>query len=119
MKILQVFFKNRVEILILKKILNFLSFLVLLYISGHFKQKKLFFNLPAKRGGSLFEGGSEREENRGGRLRSERCVDDLVEGIVAGLRNSDRRSVRPRPRYWRGFLWDVARAARAIAREAR
>ena len=29
------------EILILKKMLNFLSFLVLLYVSGHFKQKKI------------------------------------------------------------------------------
>ena len=36
------FFKNRGEILILKKMLNFLSFLVLLYISGHFKQKFFF-----------------------------------------------------------------------------
>ena len=39
---LQVFFKNRGEILVLKKMLNILSSLVLLYVSGHFKQKKFF-----------------------------------------------------------------------------
>ena len=43
LKFFEVFFKNRREILILKKMLNFLSFLVLLYISGHFKQKKIKF----------------------------------------------------------------------------
>ena len=42
LKILQVFFKNRGEILVFEKMLNFLSFLVLLYVSGHFKQKKNF-----------------------------------------------------------------------------
>ena len=40
LKILQVFFKNRGEILVFEKMLNFLSFMVLLYVSGHFKQKK-------------------------------------------------------------------------------
>ena len=40
LKILQVFFKNRGEILVFEKMLNFLSFLVLLYVSGHSKQKK-------------------------------------------------------------------------------
>ena len=44
LKILQVFFKNREEILVFEKLLNFLSFLVLLYVSGHFKQKKIFQN---------------------------------------------------------------------------
>ena len=34
-------FQKQGEILILKKMLNFLSFLVLLYVSGHFKQKKI------------------------------------------------------------------------------
>ena len=42
LKILQVFFKNRGEILVFEKMLNFLSFLVLLYVSGHSKQKKIF-----------------------------------------------------------------------------
>ena len=42
LKFLQVFFKNRGEILVFEKMLNFLSFLVLLYVSGHFKQKKIF-----------------------------------------------------------------------------
>ena len=42
LKILQVFFKNRGEILVFEKMLNFLSFLVLLYVSGRFKQKKIF-----------------------------------------------------------------------------
>ena len=42
LKILQVFFKNRGEILVFEKMLNFLSFLVLLYVSGHSKQKKNF-----------------------------------------------------------------------------
>ena len=42
LKILQVFFKNRGEILVFEKMLNFLSFLVLLYVSGHLKQKKFF-----------------------------------------------------------------------------
>ena len=37
-----VFLQNRGETLILKKMLNFLSFLVLLYVSGRFKQKKFF-----------------------------------------------------------------------------
>ena len=44
LKILQVFFKNRGEILVFQKMLNFLSFLVLLYVSGRFKQKKIFQN---------------------------------------------------------------------------
>ena len=44
LKILQVFFKNRGEILVFEKMLNFLSFLVLLYVSGHSKQKKFFQN---------------------------------------------------------------------------
>ena len=44
LKILQVFFKNRGEILVFEKMLNFLSFLVLLYVSGHFKQKIFFQN---------------------------------------------------------------------------
>ena len=44
LKILQVFFKNRGEILVFEKMLNFLSFLVLLYVSGHSKQKKNFQN---------------------------------------------------------------------------
>ena len=44
LKILQVFFKNRGEILVFEKLLNFLSFLVLLYVSGHSKQK--IFCLP-------------------------------------------------------------------------
>ena len=42
LKILQVFFKNRGEILVFEKMLNFLSFLVLLYVSGRFKQ--IFFS---------------------------------------------------------------------------
>ena len=42
LKILQVFFTNRGEILVFEKMLNFLSFLVLLYVSGHSKQKKNF-----------------------------------------------------------------------------
>ena len=42
LKILQVFFKNRGEILVFEKMLNFLSFLVLLYVSGHSKQKIFF-----------------------------------------------------------------------------
>ena len=42
LKILQVFFKNRGEILVFDKMLNVLIFLVLLYVSGHFKQKKIF-----------------------------------------------------------------------------
>ena len=42
LKILQVFFKNRGEILVFEKLLNFLSFLVLLYVSGHSKQKIFF-----------------------------------------------------------------------------
>ena len=41
-KILQVFFKNRGELLVFQKMLNFLSFLGLLYVSGDFKQKKKF-----------------------------------------------------------------------------
>ena len=44
LKILQVFFKNRGEILVFEKMLNFLSFLVLLYVSGRFKQKNFFQN---------------------------------------------------------------------------
>ena len=44
LKILQVFFTNRGEILVFEKMLNFLSFLVLLYVSGHSKQKKFFQN---------------------------------------------------------------------------
>ena len=44
LKILQVFFKNRGELLVFQKMLNFLSFLVLLYVSGHFKQKNFFQN---------------------------------------------------------------------------
>ena len=51
LKILQVFFKNRGEILVFEKMLNFLSFLVLLYVSGHFKQKfflSKFFRLIEK-----------------------------------------------------------------------
>ena len=44
LKILQVFFTNRGEILVFEKMLNFLSFLVLLYVSGRFKQKKNFQN---------------------------------------------------------------------------
>ena len=32
------------EILVFEKMLNFLSFLVLLYVSGRFKQKKIFQN---------------------------------------------------------------------------
>ena len=43
----------------------------------------------------------------------------LAEGIVAGRRNSDRRAVFERRRYWRGLFWARARAARIIAREAR
>ena len=45
LKILQVFFTNRGEILVFEKMLNFLSFLVLLYVSGHFKQKNFFFKI--------------------------------------------------------------------------
>ena len=52
----------------------------------------LFINLRAKRGGSLFEAGSEREENEGP-LRSERCGPKVAEGMVAEQRNSDRKSV--------------------------
>merc|ERR1711974_120778 len=37
-------FQKQGEILVLKKMLNFLSFLVLLYLSGHFKQKNQFFH---------------------------------------------------------------------------
>ena len=44
LKILQVFFTNRGEIFVFEKMLNFLSFLVLLYVSGHSKQKKIFQN---------------------------------------------------------------------------
>ena len=44
LKFLQVFFKNRGDILVFEKMLNFLSFLVLLYVSGHFKQKNFFQN---------------------------------------------------------------------------
>ena len=43
-------------------------------------------------------------KQRGGRLRSKRCLGHLVEGIVVEQRNSDRRS---------------ARAARTNAREVR
>ena len=42
LKILQVFFKDRGEILVFEKMLNFLSFLVLLYVSGRFKQNGIF-----------------------------------------------------------------------------
>ena len=49
LKILQVFFKNRGEILVFEKMLNFLSFLVLLYVSGHFKQKIFFQNFLTDR----------------------------------------------------------------------
>ena len=38
LKILQVFFKNRGNFSLEKKFLNFLSFLVFLYISGNFKE---------------------------------------------------------------------------------
>ena len=38
LKILQVFFKNRGEILVFKQMLNFLSFFVLLYVAGHFME---------------------------------------------------------------------------------
>ena len=40
LNILQVFFKKGGKF-ILKKMLNFLSFMVLLYVSGHFKHKKI------------------------------------------------------------------------------
>ena len=42
-------FQKQGEILILKKMLNFLSFLVLLYVSGHFKQKKISKFFPTDR----------------------------------------------------------------------
>ena len=41
LEISQVFFANWGENLVLKKMFNFLSFLVFLYVSGHFKQKKI------------------------------------------------------------------------------
>ena len=44
LKILQVFFKTRGKILFLKKMLNSLSFLVLLCVSGNFKQNFFFQN---------------------------------------------------------------------------
>ena len=50
---LQVFFKNRGEILVFEKMLNFLSFLVLLYVSGHSNQKKFFQNFITNKLGEL------------------------------------------------------------------
>ena len=62
LKILQVFFTNRGEILVFEKMLNFLSFLVLLYVSGHSKQKNFskffwkFYKCFSKPGGNfIFE----------------------------------------------------------------
>ena len=49
LKILQVFFTNRGEILVFEKMLNFLSFLVSLYVSEHFKQKFFFQNFQTDR----------------------------------------------------------------------
>ena len=42
LKIFTSVFQKWGEILVFEKMLNFLSFLVLLYVSGHFKQKKFF-----------------------------------------------------------------------------
>ena len=44
-----VFLQIRGENLVLKKMFNFLSFLVLLYVSGDFKQKKIFKIFPTER----------------------------------------------------------------------
>ena len=69
-----------------------------LNLSKH-SQFRLFFNLRAKRGGSLFEAGSEREENGGVTSVQKRCAWQVVEGIVTEWWNSDRRSVCSRRRY--------------------
>ena len=83
------------------------------------KTAQLFINLRAKRGGSLFEAGSERDRARGVPSVRKGVPGHLVEAIVAGQRNSDRRSVFASRRYWRGLFWARALTARVIAREAR
>ena len=69
LKILQVFFTNRGEILVFEKMLNFLSFLVLLYVSGHSKQKNFLFVFQNQGENSIFEKNVEFLEFYGFTLR--------------------------------------------------